>query len=57
VLDAIGLPSESVTPVFAMGRVVGCTAHILEQEQSGRLTRPQSRYIERVPEERRVAPS
>ena len=51
-LDAIGLPRESFTPVFAMGRVVGWTAHILEQEKSGRLIRPQSRYIGPMPEER-----
>lgn len=54
-LDAIGLPRESFTPVFAMGRVVGWTAHILEQERSGRLIRPQSRYIGAMPEERHVA--
>src|SRR5690349_22622358 len=29
-LDAIGLPRESFTAVFAMGRVVGWTAHNLE---------------------------
>jgi citrate synthase len=53
-LDAIGLPRESFTPVFAMGRVVGWTAHILEQEKSGRLIRPQSRYIGPMPKERYV---
>ena len=53
-LDAIGLARESFTPVFAMGRVVGWTAHILEQEKSGRLIRPQSRYVGPMPEERRA---
>jgi citrate synthase len=54
-LDAIGLPRDSFTPVFAMGRVVGWTAHILEQEKTGRLIRPQSRYIGPMPEARQVA--
>jgi len=53
-LDAIGLARESFAPVFAMGRVVGWTAHILEQEKSGRLIRPQSRYVGPMPEERRA---
>lgn len=51
-LDAIGLPRESFTPVFAIGRVVRWTAHILEQEHRGRLIRPQSRYIGPMPEDR-----
>ncbi len=45
VLDALALPRALFTPVFAMGRVAGWAAHVLEQEQSGRLIRPQSRYI------------
>jgi len=44
-LDAVGLPRDLFTPVFAMGRVAGWTAHVLEQEASGRLLRPQSRYV------------
>jgi citrate synthase len=45
VLDAIGLEREMFTPAFAMGRVVGWTAHVYEQEKTGRLMRPQSEYI------------
>lgn len=45
VLDALGLSRELFTPIFAMGRVVGWTAHIFEQLQTGRLIRPQSHYI------------
>ena len=45
VLDALALPRELFTPVFAMGRVAGWAAHVLEQEQSGRLIRPQSHYV------------
>ena len=44
-LDAVGLPRGLFTPVFAIGRVAGWTAHILEQQQSGRIVRPQSRYV------------
>lgn len=49
VLDALALPRELFTPVFAMGRVAGWAAHVLEQEASGRLIRPQSRYVGPVP--------
>ena len=45
VLDAVGLDRSLFTPAFAIGRVAGWTAHILEQEQSGRLLRPDSRYV------------
>lgn len=44
-LEAVGFPRESFTNVFAAGRMAGWTAHVLEQEQTGRLIRPQSRYI------------
>jgi citrate synthase len=45
VLEALNLRRESFTPVFAAGRVAGWAAHVLEQEATGRLIRPQSRYI------------
>ncbi len=44
-LDAVGLPRSLFTPVFAIGRVAGWTAHVLEQEQAGRIIRPRSRYV------------
>jgi citrate synthase len=44
-LEAVGLPRAAFTPAFAMGRVIGWCAHILEQEQTGRIIRPQSRYV------------
>ena len=49
-LDAVGLPPALFTPVFAIGRVAGWTAHILEQQQTGRLVRPESRYVGPAPE-------
>ncbi|MFC3231343.1 citrate synthase [Marinibaculum pumilum] len=43
-LDALALPREAFTALFAAGRVVGWTAHVIEQERTGRLIRPQSDY-------------
>lgn len=48
-LEAIGLPRASFTPTFAVGRVAGWCAHVDEQRSSGRLIRPQSRYVEAMP--------
>src|SRR5690606_3314872 len=48
-LDALGIPRAAFTPVFAVGRVVGWTAHALEQRRGGRLIRPASIYVGRVP--------
>lgn len=44
-LDGVGLPRDLFTPTFAVSRAAGWTAHILEQEQAGRILRPQSHYI------------
>jgi citrate synthase len=44
-LDALGLPREAFSPLFACGRVVGWLAHIGEQRRTGRLIRPESRYV------------
>ena len=49
-LEALGLPREGFTPVFAAGRVAGWLAHAAEQGASGRLIRPQSRYVGPMPE-------
>lgn len=49
VLEAVGLPREAFTAVFAVGRAAGWCAHILEQEQTGRIIRPQSRYVGPMP--------
>lgn len=46
-LEALGVPRELFTNVFAAGRVVGWCAHIGEQWQTGRLIRPKSRYRSR----------
>ena len=44
-LDAVGMPREAFTAVFAVGRSVSWIAHALEQRQTGRMFRPESRYI------------
>ena len=44
-LEAVGFPPDAFTCVFAMGRVAGWIAHAREQQATGRLIRPQSRYI------------
>lgn len=49
-LDAVGIPREAFTPVFAVGRMPGWLAHAMEQRQTGRLIRPSSAYIGPVPD-------
>ena len=44
-LHGLGLPVELFTPTFAAGRVLGWSAHCLEQLREGRLIRPHSEYI------------
>ena len=44
-LDAIGLPREAFTPVFAIARAASWIAHALEQQKTGRMIRPRSVYI------------
>ena len=44
-LEALAIPRDSFTNVFAVGRVAGWTGHILEQNRIDRLIRPQSRYV------------
>jgi citrate synthase len=43
-LHGLGFPTGLFTPIFAVGRVAGWTAHALEQLATGRLIRPQSEY-------------
>ena len=44
-LEAVGLPREAFTCVFTCGRSAGWIAHAREQMKTGRLIRPQSRYV------------
>ena len=43
-LGAVGLPGDLFTPTFAVSRVAGWTAHILEQISNNRLIRPEADY-------------
>ncbi len=43
-LSSVGLPGDLFTPTFAVSRVAGWTAHILEQVHNNRLIRPESDY-------------
>jgi citrate synthase len=40
----LGIPRDLFTPIFAMSRVSGWTAHILEQYSDNRLIRPRAEY-------------
>lgn len=44
-LDAVGIPREAFTPVFAISRCAGWLAHAMEQRKTGRMIRPTSRYV------------
>ena len=41
----LGIPVDLYTPIFAVSRISGWTAHILEQYDNNRLIRPRTEYI------------
>jgi citrate synthase len=41
----LGIPTDLMTPVFAMARMAGWTAHVREQHFDNRIIRPESEYI------------
>lgn len=45
VLYMINIPVDQFTPLFAMSRIAGWTAHVLEQLADNRLIRPKANYI------------
>ncbi|HLG50929.1 MAG TPA: citrate/2-methylcitrate synthase [Chloroflexota bacterium] len=50
----LGIPTDLFTPVFAMSRVAGWTAHVMEQHAHNRLIRPRAEYV--GPPPRRFVP-
>jgi citrate synthase len=44
-LNSVGLAADLFTPTFAVSRVAGWTAHILEQTNNNRLIRPDADYV------------
>ena len=54
VYHVLGIPTDQFTPVFAVSRVAGWTAHILEQYSNNRLIRPRAIYV--GPRDKTVAP-
>lgn len=45
VYATLGIPRDLFTPIFAMSRVTGWTAHLLEQWRDNRLIRPRAAYV------------
>ncbi|OGK80310.1 MAG: citrate synthase [Candidatus Rokubacteria bacterium RBG_16_73_20] len=41
---SMGIPTDAFTPIFAISRVAGWTAHVMEQHANNRLIRPRSEY-------------
>ena len=42
---SLGIPTDLFTPIFAISRTAGWTAHVLEQLADNRLFRPLSEYV------------
>src|SRR5271163_4636265 len=45
VYSALGLPKDFFTATFAMARIFGWSAHIVEQRKDNRIVRPSANYI------------
>ncbi len=50
----LGIPTDLMTPVFALARMCGWTAHVREQYADNRLIRPESEYV--GPRDQRYVP-
>lgn len=45
VYTTLGIEMDLFTPIFAMSRVTGWTAHLFEQYANNRLIRPKAEYV------------
>ena len=45
VYEALGIPRDLFTPIFAIARVAGWLAHWLEQLKNNRIYRPEQIYV------------
>jgi 2-methylcitrate synthase len=54
VYHVLGIPPDLMTPLFALARTAGWTAHVREQYANNRIIRPGSEYV--GPHERRYVP-
>jgi citrate synthase len=45
VYHALGVPTDLMTPIFAVARMAGWTAHVREQYADNKVIRPGSEYI------------
>jgi citrate synthase len=45
VMHSCRIPREMFAPTFASGRIIGWSAHVMEQVADNRLIRPAARYV------------
>ncbi len=45
VYNALGIPTDLMTPIFALARTAGWTAHVREQYADNKVIRPGSEYV------------